>query len=89
MTKHIEEAIAHLGAALSQTIPSDDQIIMGHVRDAHTEARAAMSDVRRITKALHDALSAFQTTQRLEHYPATHWSHQAASILSAIGYEVK
>lgn len=30
----LEDAIAHLSAALVQSIPSDDQIIMGHVRDA-------------------------------------------------------
>lgn len=29
------EIIAHLGAALSQSIPSDDPIIIEHVRDAH------------------------------------------------------
>jgi hypothetical protein len=32
----LEEAMAHLGAALIQTIESDDQIIMNHVRAAHT-----------------------------------------------------
>jgi hypothetical protein len=32
----IDEAIAHLGAALVQTVPSDDQIIIGHVRSAYT-----------------------------------------------------
>ena len=31
----IEEALAHLGAALMQTVPSDDQIIMDHVKAAH------------------------------------------------------
>jgi hypothetical protein len=31
----IREAYSHLGAALMQTAPSDDQIIMGHVRSAH------------------------------------------------------
>ena len=31
----IAEARAHLGAALAQALPSDDQIIMQHVRDAH------------------------------------------------------
>ncbi len=29
------EIIGHLGAALSQALPTDDQIIMGHVRQAH------------------------------------------------------
>lgn len=28
------EIIGHLGAAVSQSIPEDDQIIMGHVRQA-------------------------------------------------------
>lgn len=28
------EIIGHLGAAVSQSLPSDDQIIMGHVRQA-------------------------------------------------------
>jgi hypothetical protein len=31
----LDEAIAHLGAALIQSLPSDDQIIMGHVKTAH------------------------------------------------------
>lgn len=31
----IESAKAHLGVALIQSIPSDDQIIMDHVRVAH------------------------------------------------------
>lgn len=29
------EVIGHLGAALIQQAPSDDKIIMDHVRDAH------------------------------------------------------
>jgi hypothetical protein len=33
------EIIAHLGAAISQSIPTDDQIIMEHVRAAHGLAR--------------------------------------------------
>lgn len=31
----VEEALGHLGAALMQAAPSDDQIIMDHVRNAH------------------------------------------------------
>ena len=30
-----KEARDHLGAALVQVLPSDDQIIIGHMRDAH------------------------------------------------------
>lgn len=42
----LDDAIAHLSAALVQSIPSDDQIIMGHVRDALALLRAER-DVRR------------------------------------------
>jgi hypothetical protein len=31
----LENIVGHLGAILSQTIPSDDQIIIGHVKTAH------------------------------------------------------
>lgn len=34
----LDEIVAHLGAAISQSLPSDDQIIMGHVRSAHEYA---------------------------------------------------
>lgn len=46
----LEEALAHRGAALIQSTPSDDQIIMGHVKAAHvllqvvTRAQRAMSE---------------------------------------------
>lgn len=32
----LEEAMAHLGAAIIQSVPADDQIIMDHVKAAHT-----------------------------------------------------
>lgn len=35
----LDEITAHLGAAISQSLPSDDQIIMEHVRAAHGLAR--------------------------------------------------
>jgi predicted small metal-binding protein len=31
----LDEIVAHLGAAISQSIPTDDQRIMEHVRAAH------------------------------------------------------
>jgi hypothetical protein len=34
-TDILENIVGHLGAILSQTIPSDDQIIIGHVKTAH------------------------------------------------------
>jgi hypothetical protein len=35
-----EQIVGHLGAALMQALPSDDQIIMGHVKDAYELAVA-------------------------------------------------
>lgn len=37
--------IGHLGAAETQSLPSDDQIIMNHVRAALEAARAAYSEL--------------------------------------------
>ena len=37
-----EEARDHLGAALKQVVPSDDQIIVGHIRSAHSLLVAAL-----------------------------------------------
>jgi hypothetical protein len=36
----LQEIIAHLGAALMQVDPTDDPIIVGHVRTAHSLATA-------------------------------------------------
>ena len=36
----LKEIIAHLGAALMQVDPTDDPIIIGHVRSAHSLATA-------------------------------------------------
>jgi hypothetical protein len=47
----LEEAIAELGAAISQSIPSDDQIIMGHVRTAH----ALLTVIARAQRAMERA----------------------------------
>lgn len=41
------EIRAHLGAALAQVTPSDDEIIVEHVRRAHDMAVAALADRRR------------------------------------------
>ncbi|MDA8119152.1 MAG: hypothetical protein M0Z85_03690 [Gammaproteobacteria bacterium] len=41
--KSIEEIVGHLGAALSQTLSTDDAIIIGHIRAAHAEASRLMS----------------------------------------------
>ena len=46
----LEEAVAHLGAAIIQSVPTDDQIIMDHVKAAHailmviTRAQRAMAN---------------------------------------------
>ena len=46
MSSKILEAYSHLGAALSQSIDTDDQIIMGHVRDAHFILDSLINDLR-------------------------------------------
>ncbi len=38
------QIIGHLGAAIVQSIPSDDQIVMDHVRDAHKLANDLFAD---------------------------------------------
>jgi hypothetical protein len=43
----VEEARDHLAAALGQTVPSDDQIIVGNMRIAHSLLAAALRAWRR------------------------------------------
>lgn len=50
------EVIGHLGAALIQTVPSDDPIIIEHIRAAH-----------RIALDLHRDGSALASDQRIDH----------------------
>ena len=60
MLDRLLEVYGHLGAALAQSIDSDDQIIMGHVRDAHFVIQSAIKDARRLAdekKVLQDKLS--------------------------------
>lgn len=38
----IVDIYGELGAALAQTIPSDDRIIMGHILEAHAKLRAIL-----------------------------------------------
>ncbi len=40
-SQHLENVCAELGAALMQSIPSDDQIIIGHIRKAYEAAKKA------------------------------------------------
>lgn len=49
----IDEAMAHLGAAIVQSVPSDDQIIMGHVREANailSQVRQRMAQLERLLR---------------------------------------
>ena len=41
-------AYAHCACAAGQALPSDDQIIIDHVRQAENELREAMATLRRI-----------------------------------------
>jgi hypothetical protein len=43
ITPKVEQVIGHLGAVLMQTAPSDDKIIIDHVRKAHELANALRS----------------------------------------------
>ena len=45
MIEQLEEIIGHLGAALNQQAPSDDKIIMGHIREAHAAAKSLLDDI--------------------------------------------
>lgn len=47
----LEEAVAHLGAAIIQSLPSDDQIIMDHVKAAHAILTVVMRAQRAMAKA--------------------------------------
>lgn len=40
----LEGARSQLGAAIVQSIPSDDQIIMGHVQTAYDRLKLALAD---------------------------------------------
>ena len=44
----IEAACGHLGSAISQSIASDDQIIMDHVRAAYELLKVARADERKV-----------------------------------------
>lgn len=48
----LEEAVGHLGAAIQQSLPSDDQIIMDHVKAAH----AILTVVSRAQRAMSSPL---------------------------------
>ena len=42
----VDEIVAHLDVADRQSLPSDDQIIMGHLRAALTLARSLQRQLR-------------------------------------------
>jgi len=42
----ILEIHGHLGAAIIQSLPSDDQIIMGHVREAYAMLRTILEGTK-------------------------------------------
>jgi len=67
MIEKLLEVYGHLGASLVQSIDSDDQIIMGHVRDAHFIVQSAIKDARKLEdekKALQDKLAAIKNLDR-------------------------
>ena len=44
--QRLMEIYAHLKTAVVQSLPSDDQIIMGHVRDALAQTNHALREIR-------------------------------------------
>jgi hypothetical protein len=42
----LREIIAHLSCGIRQSLPSDDQIIIGHMRDALREASEALDELK-------------------------------------------
>ena len=48
----LEQIVGHLGAAVMQALPSDDQIILDHVRRAHELAKLLWT-TQRSAKAEH------------------------------------
>ena len=48
----LDKARDHLGAALIQALPSDDAVIMGHVRDAHALIKDSARELRMARAAL-------------------------------------
>ena len=50
LKKLLEDAYGHVAAAELQSIPSDDQIIAGHVRDAAGLLKGAMACLREMAE---------------------------------------
>jgi hypothetical protein len=55
MIDDLDNIISHLGVAISQSIPQDDQIIMDHVRDAQNLAIAVRNELRNALRNAEEA----------------------------------
>jgi hypothetical protein len=44
----LDEIVAHLGTSIVQSVPSDDQIIMDHVKAAHELAKVARRQISKV-----------------------------------------
>lgn len=44
----LTEIMAHLGASIIQSVPTDDQIIMDHVKAAHELAKVARRQLAKV-----------------------------------------
>ena len=56
----IEEAMGELGAALVQVLPTDDQIIVEHIRRAHNLISIEWRERRSATQAAADTATALR-----------------------------
>lgn len=60
--ERLREIISHLSCGIRQSLPSDDQIIIGHMRDALREASEALDAIK------HDPNVETISTQFWSHY---------------------
>lgn len=48
MEQLLQAAYGELGAAITQSLPTDDQIIMNHVRSAHAILKSILENMRKV-----------------------------------------
>ncbi len=79
----IETACAHLGAAISQSIPKDDQIIMDHVKAAYE----ILKIVRGSGSVARDAVTAIRIVKQVGPFKRD-FSVPSSGLELAVAFEV-
>ena len=84
LKKLLEDAYGHVAAAELQSIPSDDQIIAAHVRDAAGLLKGAMACLREIEEQeRRDALA--EKRIRVKEYLASQGTFKGEQFLEGVG----